>query len=69
MYLLPIAVFPVTLRAAQAGGGLCVVLAGATCAIMLITGVCMSITLTPAKERRHLNYQTTVREENMKARK
>lgn len=44
--LLPVAVFAVTLRAAQTGGGLCVVLAGATCAIMFITRVCMAITLT-----------------------
>lgn len=52
VYLLPVAVFPVTLRTAETGGGLSVVLAGASCAIMFITCVCMAITLTPAMQRK-----------------
>jgi len=51
LYLLPVAVFPVTLRAAETGGGLCVVLAGASCTIVFITRVGMSITLTSGRER------------------
>lgn len=47
LHLLPVAVFPVTLRAAEAGRGFSVVLAGATSAIVLITRVCMAVTLTP----------------------
>lgn len=49
-YLLPVAVFAVTLRAAETRGGLRVVLARATCAIMFIACVCVAVTLTPAIE-------------------
>ena len=61
-YLLPVAVFPVTLRATQTGGGLCVVLTGATSAIVFITCVCMAITLTPAKRRqsKHLTGENLI---------
>lgn len=44
--LLSVAIFAITLGAAEAGGGLCVVLAGAACAIVFIACVCMAITLT-----------------------
>lgn len=50
-HLLPVAVLPVTLRAAEAGRRLSVVLAGATSAIVLVTRVRMAVTLTPGQER------------------
>lgn len=51
-YLLSVTVFSVTLGATEAGGGLGVVLTGAPCPVVLVTGICVAVTLTPDMKKR-----------------